>query len=447
LFKFESLKNNHLKMKLKLLFLLLAFQVGIAQQRTCGTQEYMQTIMDNPIQRAAYLEQQNKFELELQKLESNAARSLNNPIRIPVAVHYPTAGSVTDAVKTCLRRLAQRQIDILNADYNATNTDISNWASVSGNYTGVTVGSLNVRFEIATQNHPAGTGLNNGDLAVTFGTDFIGSGVLNCSNGCNEDLTWAGYMNIVVTNISGGVLGFSPLGGQPQFGRTVVIDNNCFGAALSPSPSFCTGFSPNAPYNRGRTLTHELGHFFNLAHTFQACDGANCNSSGDRVCDTPPTDQPRYDCNAADNPPTPGGGNPPLSSCGFLQLTMNYMDYVEDACMYMFTAGQATRMQSWYNSISGQFTTTALTNAEFLENEFSLYPNPNKGSFTIEFKELSNNFSVEVYDVSGKTIYENSYEQSSNLIQVINLDHPTSGIYFVNIKSDKGMVTKKLIIE
>lgn len=434
-------------MKLKLLFVLLVFQVGLAQQRTCGSQELMETIMNDPAKRAAYIEQQNKFDVELQKLESNALRSTNALIRIPVAVHYPTAGAVTDAVKTCLRRLAQKQIDILNADYNAANTDISNWASVSANYPDTNIGNLNVQFVIATLNHPAGTGLVDGDLAVTFGTDFIGSGVLNCTNGCNEDTTWNGYVNLVVTNITGGVLGFSPLGGTPGTGKTVVIDNNAFGATLTGSPTTCAGFVPTSPYNKGRTLTHELGHFFNLAHTFQGCDGANCNTSGDKVCDTPSTNQPRYDCNAADSPPDQAVSGVPVSTCGELQLTMNYMDYVQDACMYMFTAGQATRMLAWYNSIKTQLSTTALSNETFLENQFSLYPNPNKGSFTIEFKELANSFSVEVYDVTGKTIYENNYEQSSNLIQVINLDNPTRGVYFVNIKSDKGMVTKKLVIQ
>lgn len=424
-------------MKLKLLFVLLVSQVSLAQHRTCGSQELMQTIMNDPAKRAAYIEQQNNFEVELQRLESNALRNTNAVIRIPVAVHYPTAGTVTEAIKTCLRRLAQKQIDILNADYNMVNTDISIWNdNDSSFFPGISTGSLNVQFVIATENHPAESGLNNGDLAVTFGTDFIGSGVLNCTS-CNEDLTWAGYMNIVVTNISGGILGFSPLGGTPGTGKTVVIDNNSFGASLSPSPTSCSNFAPTSPYNKGRTLTHELGHFLNLNHTFQSCDGANCATSGDRVCDTPSANVAAYGCPAIGT----------VSGCVDTQLTMNYMDYTDDACMYMFTAGQATRMLAWYNSIKTQLSTTALANETFLENQFSIYPNPNKGSFTIEFKELANSFSVEVYDVTGKTIYENNYEQSSNLIQVVDLDNPTSGIYFINIRSDKGIVTKKLIIQ
>ncbi|MDI1318387.1 zinc-dependent metalloprotease [Flavobacterium sp.] len=435
-------------MKLKLLFLLLIFQFSFAQQRTCGAEQQMEIIMNNPVQRQAYIEQQNKFEIELQRLEANSARNANAVIRIPVAVHYPSAGAVTETVKTCLRNLAQRQVNILNADYNGTNTDISNWASVSGNYPETNTGSLNVQFVIATENHPAGTGLNNGDLAVTFGTDFLTAGNISCTDGCNEDATWSGYMNLVVKNIAGGILGFSPVGGTPATGKTVVIDNNAFGASLGGSTPNCAGFVPGAPYNKGRTLTHELGHFFNLNHTFAGCDGANCASSGDRVCDTPSTNQPRYDCNDASLPPDPNvSGNPAVTTCGYLQLTMNYMDYVQDSCMYMFTAGQAARMQAWYNTIASQFTTTALANDAFLQKEFSIYPNPNNGTFTIEFKELANSFSVEVFDISGKIIYENNYDQSANLIQEINLNKPASGVYFVNIKSDKGLVTKKLIVQ
>ena len=213
----------------------------------------------------------------------------------------------------------------------------------------------------------------------------------------------------------------------------MVISLNAFGKGAG-----CPGYVPRAPYNLGRTLTHELGHFFNLNHTFSGtCTNTNCNTQGDRVCDTPPSNTAVYGC--------PGAGV--TATCNVSTLTMNYMDYTNDACMYMFTAGQATRMLAWYNLIKTQLSTTALANETFLENQFSIYPNPNKGSFTIEFKELANSFSVEVYDITGKTIYENNYEQSSNLIQLINLDNPTSGVYFINIKSDKGLVTKKLVIQ
>lgn len=418
-------------MKLKLLFVFLVFQLTYAQQRTCGTQVLMEQIMSNPIQRQAYLEQQEKFEIELQKFEtSRNSLSTNALIRIPVAIHYPTAGTVTEAIKTCLRRLAQKQIDILNADYNMVNTDISIWNNNdSALFPGISTGNLNVQFVIATENHPAESDLNNGDLAITFGTDFLGT--------ADTDTTWAGYCNLVVRNTSGGILGYSPLGGSPSQGMTVVIDNNSFGATLSPTPTSCSNFVPAAPYNKGRTLTHELGHFFNLNHTFQSCDGANCANSGDRVCDTPSSNTEAYGCPALGT----------VSGCVDTQLTMNYMDYTDDACMYMFTAGQATRMLAWYNLIKNQLSTTALSNETFLENQFSIYPNPNKGSFTIEFKELVNSFSVEIFDITGKTIYENNYDQSSNLLQLINLDNVTSGVYFINVKSDKGLVTKKLVIQ
>ena len=415
-------------MKLKLLFLLLVVQVSFAQHRTCGMQEKMAQIMNNPAQREAYLDQQSKFQVELQKIASNKnGNSVNSIIRIPVAVHFP-AVATTSTSKACFRALAQSQVNILNADYNGANSDISNFVNDAAFYPGTNTGSLQVQFVLATQNHPAGTGLVNGDLAVTFGTDFLGNS--------DTDTTWAGYLNLVCRNAGTGILGYSPLGGSPSAGMTVVIAKAAFG-----SGSGCTGYVPGSPYDLGRTLTHELGHYFNLDHPFGPYgEGNGCVASNtDYIADTPQEGTANYNCPAAGD----------IVGCvdGEYALTMNYMDYTNDACMYMFTANQATRMLAWYNSIASQFTTTALGNEKFLQNDFSLYPNPSKGSFTIQFKDLMDSFSVEVFDVTGKTVYENKYDQSANLVQMINLDNPTSGVYFVNIKSDKGIVTKKLVIQ
>ena len=414
-------------MKLKLLFVLLVFQVSFAQHRTCGVQEKMQQIMNNPVQRQAYLNQQAKFEVELQKLVTNNYRSTNAVIRIPVAVHFP-AVATTSTSKACFRALAQNQVNILNADYNGANADISNFVNDASFYPGTNTGNLQVQFVLATQNHPAGTGIAEGTVAVTFGTDFLGS--------ADTDSTWAGYLNLVCRNAGTGILGYSPLGGSPSAGMTVVIAKAAFGSGIG-----CTGYVPGSPYDLGRTLTHELGHYFNLDHPFGPYgEGNGCvPSNTDNIADTPQEGTANYSCPVAGD----------IAGCvnGEYALTMNYMDYVNDACMYMFTANQATRMQAWYNSIASQFRTDTLANEGFLQNNFSIYPNPNKGSFTIEFKELANSFSVEVFDVSGKTIYENNYDQSANLVQVVNIDNATSGIYFVNIKSDKGLVTKKLVIQ
>ena len=414
-------------MKFKLLFALLVFQMSFAQQRTCGMQEKMAQLMNDPARREAYLNQQSKFEVELQKIATNKnGTSVNAVIRIPVAVHFPSVSATsTETLKNCFRALAQNQINILNADYNGTNADIVNFVNDASFYPGTNTGSLQVEFVLATQNHPT-TVIPNGTVAVTFATDFL--------TNADSDTTWAGYLNLVCRNAGGGILGYSPLGGYPGSGECVVIAKNAFG-----SGSGCTGYAPGAPYNLGRTLTHELGHYFNLDHPFVSCDAANCATSGDRICDTPSLSIENYDC--------PLAGEVTTDCTGEYALTMNYMDYVNDACMYMFTANQATRMQAWYNAIASQFTTTALGNEEFLQNQFSIYPNPSKGSFTIEFKEMTNNFSVEIFDITGKTIYENNYDQSANLVQVINLEYTASGVYFVNVKSDKGIVTKKLIVE
>ncbi len=311
-------------MKLKLLIALLIVQMGFSQDRTCGMEQKMEQIMNDPIARQNYLNLQAKFEIELAKLQrnSNTTASTNATIIIPVAVHFPDATAPT----ACLRALAQTQVDILNLDYNGLNQDISQWTNASSNYPGVNTGSLDVRFVLANQNHPGGSNLVNGDLAVTFGTNFLGS--------ADSDGNWSGYMNLVCRNAGQNLLGYSPLGGSPSNGQTVVISNSAFGKGAG-----CPGFVPRSPYNLGRTLTHELGHFFNLNHTFDGC-GTNCNISGDKVCDTPASNQEQYGC------PSPGSINGCVS--GQKVLTMNYMDYTDDACMYMFSAGQKARAQALF---------------------------------------------------------------------------------------------------
>lgn len=424
-----------MKTKLLLLFFVVS-QISFGQQRTCGMQEHMDKIMFNPVLKKQYEERQAKFEVEYQKLLNkktleNNLLSPNATIYIPVAVHFPEVSNASDAAtKICFRNLAQTQIDVINADYNATNSDLSNWTVASAFYPGVNVGDLDVQFVIATQNHPAGTGIANGAVAVTFGTDFLG--------GVDSDTTWSGYMNFVIRDEGTSILGYSPLAGSPAAGNTVVMNTICYGTGPG-----CTGYVPQSPYHLGRTVTHELGHFFNLNHTFKSSNPNATSCSGqdsDGVADTPKQAACTFGCIAAGS----------KSACVSPQkvLSMNYMDYSDDSCMYMFTAGQATRALAYINTILSEFKPNVLSNTSFLESNFAFYPNPNKGTFNLQFKEVVSDFNVEIFDVTGKMVYINEFYQNSDLVKEIKIqDEISKGIYFMNIKTNDGLITKKIIIE
>lgn len=278
-------------------------------KRRCGMHDHMAQLLESPEFKKAH---EQKLLMISTMADSRAACS--GTILLPVAVHFQ---GVNNPDEPCLRALAQAQIDILNQDYTGTNSDISNWNNnASSSFPGVSNGEMCVEFKLADQNHPSGYGLSNGDPAVT----------INATSG-DSDSNWSGYLNIFV-QFNTGVLGYSPLGGSGN-GDGVVVDASAFG-----SGSGCGSIAPQSPYDLGRTLTHELGHYLLLDHIW----GNGCNQDDD-VADTPDSNSPYYDC------PNIGA-----SSCGSTDMHMNYMDYTNDACMYMFSDGQATRMNNYLTS-------------------------------------------------------------------------------------------------
>lgn len=414
-------------MKTKILLLFLAvFQVGFSQERTCGTDEKMAELMFNPLRRQQHEQTQLLFEAELERLQSGLAfeEMSTEPFRIPVAVHYvDVSESAPASLKNCLINLAQNQLNILNADYNGTNADISNWTdNASFFFPDVSTGSLNINLELATQNHPVGLGLVDGQVAVTFGYDF--------GFGSDFDSTWAGYLNIVVTDL-GSTLGYAYLGSNPINGVTIVMDNNAFGSVGNG----CPGYMPGAPYNLGRTLTHELGHYFNLLHIW-----GNGFCGNDFVSDTPQHDSSNGGC--------PTLGHTSLCTGNPIEMHMNYMDYTNDACMYMFTAGQAQRQLAHFNAIKNNFNQTTLSSGSFEKNNaVTLYPNPSKGLITLSFGDYASGVSYQVIDFSGRVILNHVINESSVISHDINLSNATKGVYIISIKSDNGTVNKKVIID
>jgi hypothetical protein len=98
---------------------------------------------------------------------------------------------------------------------------------------------------------------------------------------------------------------------------------------------------------------------------------------------------------------------------------------------------------------SKNFTITpSLSNETFGWNNFSLYPNPNKGNFSVQFDSTStNDISISVNDIRGRSIFEKSYPNTGTFDQNIQLESVQSGIYLVNIQDGDKKVVKKIVIE
>ncbi|MCC7196510.1 MAG: zinc metalloprotease [Gemmatimonadaceae bacterium] len=236
---------------------------------------------------------------------------------IPVVVHvvYRTASENISTAQI------KRQIAVLNKDFRATNPDKSKVPLV---WKGLVTDSR-IKFVLASKD-PKGKATTGITRTKTTRTSFgTGDTVKSKSTGGVDGWPSTKYLNVWVCTLAGGLLGYAQFPGGPAKTDGVVILNTAFG----------TGGTTRAPFNLGRTATHEIGHWLNLRHIWG--DREDCGGT-DYVADTPNASGPNY-------------GKPtfPHISCNNGpngDMFMNYMDYVDDAAMYMLTAQQVVRIHA-----------------------------------------------------------------------------------------------------
>ena len=425
--------DTSLPLKFIVVYFISFSSLCLAQQRRGGSDELMANMLRSPEYSKMHNARQAQFKSNLEKRTARTTQfGKIAPIKVPIAVHFPNG---LESDRSCLEALAQNQIDILNADYTATNSDFNLWIAASSFYPGINPGDANVQFKIASLNHPANTDadLVEGEPAVTIGYDFGGHGGTFPSM-IVSDIKWAGYINIVIGNLSDDeLLGFSPVGGRVQSGGAVVMRHDVFGSGTGCVDS---NTIPASPFHLGRTVTHEVGHFLNLAHPFK---GFSCTSD-DGIVDTPNIKVDHTNC------PSPGS----FDACDPNEnaLTMNYMDYANDACMYMFTQGQISVAEAYLAAIESDFKSGVLSIRSQGIEGVSIFPNPNKGSFNLKFQtNATTDFEVRVFDLRGRNIYNNTFEPSRNLNQTIHLENTQAGVYLMTVSGDGGQqMTKRILI-
>ncbi|MES1218945.1 MAG: zinc metalloprotease [Bacteroidota bacterium] len=280
-------------------------------QRSCASNDVLleQLRADPSLQRR--MDDIESFTRRMTDNPAEAARLLpGGIIEIPVVVNvlYRTAAENISQAQI------QSQIDVLNEDYGATNTDYNNTPAL---FQSVRSGNVNVRFVLDQV-------IRKSTTKKSWGTN---DAMKKTSGGGLAPTSPTTKLNLWSCNLGGGILGYAQFPGGSSATDGVVIDNNAFGR---------TG-TVTAPYNKGRTATHEVGHWMNLRHIW---GDANCGN--DLVGDTPQANAANFGCPAY----------PHLSTCTGkpVEMTMNYMDYTDDACMYMFSAGQKTRMLAVFAS-------------------------------------------------------------------------------------------------
>ena len=390
-------------------------------------------------QRCATIAPGYEFEEWIKKnINTFSSKGMMQQFTIPVIIHVIHDGEIEGTGSNISDLQITSQIQVLDEDYNAENLDISNvpaeWKD--------RIANCNINFELAAADP-------SGNLLTEPGIDRINRN----SRGFNSppyDRTYFDasikpatiwdynkYLNIWVSVFSGGILGYatfppstqlpglvSPYGNSETDG--VVIDHRAFGTVGTLFTS----------YNLGRTATHEIGHWLGLRHIWG--DEAGC-AEDDYVSDTP--------MQKAENTGCPI--HPEVSNrCNAFDpgsMFMDYMDYTDDACMYMFTNGQKARMHAALTTSPQRI--SVANSYIFPDDIMTIKPNPSTSPLSLYINSNVEEDAVfYVYDVLGNIVNIQHEPKVSKQVVALSLLGMPSGVYFIHMIKGEEQATRKAVL-
>jgi len=306
--------------KISLLFFLVIAaifsQPVFAQTAWCVSAEQHKRLLQ---QYPSLVEKQNQLEQLYQQYLSAAQKGQRAVITIPVVVHAVHDGDTVGGSENISDAQVLSQIDALNIDYRKMNPDTANIPSVFKPL----AADFEIEFCLAARD-PDGNATNgieriNGQRTswtIATADEFKPSTIWDPSK----------YLNIWVMRLGGtnsSTLGYAQFPGMPDSTDGIVVDYKAFGII----GDLLSG------HDEGKTLTHEVGHWLGLIHVWGDDNGA-CNQD-DLISDTPVQRAENYGCPTFPHLSCSNGPNG--------DMFMNYMDYVNDDCSFMFTTGQKAR--------------------------------------------------------------------------------------------------------
>lgn len=409
-------------------FLLGGYQLSIAQQRKCGYDNYYQIILK---EYPEIVEKEIALQNELKNNNQRYAQS-EGIIRIPVVIHvlYNTESqNISD-------EQIKSQISALNRDYRALNTD-----KLSSNHQFYDrIGDTEIEFCIATED-PWGQITTGIERKYVSKSSFSYSGNLNdadenyikkSNKGGLDAWDTDKYLNIWIANFTDGTLGFASFpNDNAGIKDGIVIHYRVFGTIGNLLPD----------YNKGRTTTHEIGHWLGLKHIWG--NGGNCNSD-DGISDTPKQYDATYGCPSGiyDDECSP-------STSG--RMYQNFMDYTDDACMALFTKKQAEYVRNVLNSSRSSFLNnnipcdfiSKVTNNTLFKN-IKVFPNPATNYLYIDQLPSSKEpYRIALYNELGQAVFTTTTNDYNTEIEVSEL---RKGVYYVEIVNGEHHYNQTVLV-